>query len=228
VNRWDKALAAALRFAKEAPEAPPAPPAAPKPAGKGIMEVLLDLLMAVLNLFKPKPGADKKPPSPIERPTVPPWITEALKWFGFHETGVNRGIEKLIALAKCGSLGDPWCAIFVNAMLESVGIRGTRSAMARSFESDANFFKLPGPAFGAIVTMWREFEKSGKGHVGFYIGENENGVLLLGGNQDDGVCRQYEPRRRIVDYWWPRNFPMPAIGRILVKDETGVRAGSEV
>src|SRR6266481_5958088 len=48
----------------------------------------------------------------------PPWVTVGLKDLGFHETGNNQGIEKFIAQAHCGKLGDPWCAIWTNAKLE--------------------------------------------------------------------------------------------------------------
>jgi lysozyme family protein len=67
----------------------------------------------------------------------PPWLAKAQSYLGFHERPGNRGIEEFIALAKCGAGGDPWCAIFVNACLEGAGVRGTRSAMARSFEREA-------------------------------------------------------------------------------------------
>jgi hypothetical protein len=36
-------------------------------------------------------------------------------------------------MAHCGALGDPWCAIFANAMLEAAGVLGTRSASSLSY-----------------------------------------------------------------------------------------------
>jgi uncharacterized protein (TIGR02594 family) len=158
----------------------------------------------------------------------PPWLAKAQSYLGFHERPGNRGIEEFIALAKCGAGGDPWCAIFVNACLEGAGVRGTRSAMARSFERDGNFVKLPGPALGAVTTMWRGSPSSGSGHVFFYLGENERGVLALGGNQSDQVCRQYEPRARITGHWWPKSAALPKVGRIAVKDDGARASGSEV
>jgi uncharacterized protein (TIGR02594 family) len=157
----------------------------------------------------------------------PPWLAKAQSYLGFHERPGNRGIEEFIALAKCGAGGDPWCAIFVNACLEGAGVRGTRSAMARSFERDGNFVKLPGPALGAVTTMWRGSPSSGSGHVFFYLGENERGVLALGGNQSDQVCRQYEPRARITGHWWPKSAALPKVGRIAVKDDAARVSGSE-
>jgi uncharacterized protein (TIGR02594 family) len=174
---------------------------------------------------RPEPGSSARAASDAK---PPPWLAKAQSYLGFHERPGNRGIEEFIALAKCGEGGDPWCAIFVNACLEAAGVRGTRSAMARSFERDGNFVKLPGPALGPVTTMWRSSPSSGSGHVFFYLGENENGVLALGGNQSDQVCRQYEPRARITGHWWPKRAALPNVGRIAVRDAGARAGGSEI
>lgn len=176
------------------------------------MDWLYRLLRAI---FQRAPPA----PLPEPKPSTPPWVTWALHEVGFHEVGNNRGIGPYIALAHTGSMGDPWCAIFVNAALEASGHPGSRSAMARSFERNANFVKLAGPAYGAITTMWRGSPSAGTGHVFFYLGENENGIYALGGNQSDQVCKQYEPRNRVVGYYWPKSYPSPKIGKISIVDE---------
>lgn len=160
------------------------------------------------------------PAAPRAEGGRPSWLIWAQKEVGFHERPGNRGIQKYIALARCGQEGDPWCAIFVNAALEANGIRGTRSAMARSFEHDANFIRLSGPALGAVTTMWRGSPSAGTGHVFFYVGENDRGVIALGGNQQDEVKLQGEPRGRITGHWWPRSYPLPKdIGPIRVAME---------
>jgi uncharacterized protein (TIGR02594 family) len=179
---------------------------------------------AAFDALTPASAASKAKPADLR----PPWFAKAESYLGFHERPGNRGIEEFIALAKCGEGGDPWCAIFVNACLEAAGVRGTRSAMARSFERDGNFVKLAGPALGAVTTMWRGSPSSGSGHVFFYLGENGNGVLALGGNQSDQVCRQYEPRARITGYWWPKSAVLPKVGRIIVRDDGARVSGSEI
>lgn len=147
------------------------------------------------------------------------WIDIAKQEIGFHERGVNLGIERYIRGGKTGGeVGEPWCADFVNYCLETAGFAGTRSAMARSFERSTNFIKLNAPAYGAIVTMWRGSPGSGSGHVFFYMGENVNGVLGLGGNQKDSVCKQYNPHNRIIGYYWPKSAPLPTVGKISVVD----------
>lgn len=160
-------------------------------------------------------------------PTDPPWLTVARNEIGFRERFGNRGIERYVTLAHAGSPGDPWCAIFVNAMLESAGYPGTRSAAARSFEHSQHFVRLEGPALGCIVTMWRQSKASGLGHVFFYLGENDKGLLALGGNQSDQVSIQYEPQSRIVGYWWPSSFRLRKVGPVFVPDQ-GHTQGSEL
>lgn len=157
---------------------------------------------------------------------APSWYEAGLKDLGFHETGNNRGIEKFIAQAQCGQIGDPWCAIWVNAKLEQVGIHGTRSPSSQSFRNDMRFVKLAGPAIGAIVVFWRQSPGSGLGHVGFYAGETREQILTLGGNESDAVRKQFEPKAKLRGYYWPATQPKPRIGVIMIKDVEGHPAGS--
>lgn len=149
----------------------------------------------------------------------PPWYVLAKKEIGFQETGVNLGIEEYITKGKTGHLGDPWCAIFVNAMVEDAGYPGSKSAMARSFEKSGNFIQLAGPALGAITTMWRGSPTGGLGHVFFYEGENQLGVRGIAGNSSDGIRRAYHDANRITGYYWPIKYPLPTVGKVLVSHD---------
>ncbi|WP_249144151.1 hypothetical protein [Bradyrhizobium lablabi] len=174
----------------------------------------------------PPPVTPSPPPAPPAPKSTgpfdaaPPWFQKALHEIGFHETGNNQGIDRYIALGHCGALGDPWCAIFANAMLESSGIAGTRSASSQSFRSNPNFVQLQGPALGAIVVFWRGTQDSGLGHVGFYRGENANSVWTLGGNENDMV--QIEALAKssstfgLIGYWWPKSVPLPTTGAVMM------------
>ena len=176
---------------------------------------------------KPQPAAKalSKAAAAAAPPNVPRWVELGLEDLGFHETGDNKGIEKFIAQAQCGAIGDPWCAIWANAKIEEAGLTGTRSASSQSFKTNKNFVKLAGPAYGAIVVYWRKSTKSGLGHVGFYLGETATQILTLGGNESDAVRRQFEPRAKLFGYWWPKAAPLPAIQAILVKSEDGEPEG---
>jgi uncharacterized protein (TIGR02594 family) len=155
-------------------------------------------------------------------PNSPKWLQWAWKEIGKKETPPNRGpvVAGYIAAGKCGELGDPWCAIFANAALESSGFPGTRSPSSQSFRHDSDFVQLAGPALGAIAVFWRGSRQSGLGHVGFYVGERSGLVWTLGGNENDMVEIEFlntdAASFGLIGYWWPKTAPMPAVGPIPV------------
>lgn len=151
----------------------------------------------------------------------PNWFLWAEKEIGVRELPQNRGpdIRRYIALAHCGEEGDPWCALFANAALEANGVRGSRSALARSFEHDPNFVRLNGPALGCVVTFWRGVKSQGLGHVGFYNGEHAGLISTLGGNESDMVrVEELNGAGRtfgLSGYFWPKSVPLPKVGKLL-------------
>lgn len=163
---------------------------------------------------------------------APLWLIAARKEIGKREQPENRGpvVQRYIDLAHCGEQGDAWCAIFCNAMLESVGIRGTRSPGSQSFRHDTNFIQLAGPALGAIVVYWRISKSSGLGHVGFYEGEDSHGYInTLGGNESDMVREELlNPRGStfgLQGFYWPKSVTMPAIGKLPLQMAAAVGSG---
>lgn len=171
------------------------------------------------------------PASAAALPNTPAWFLAAYKEIGVRELADNRGpdIRRYIGLAHCGSEGDPWCAIFANAMLESTGHPGTRSPSSQSFRHDPNFVKLAGPALGAIVVYWRISQSSGLGHVGFYNGEHAGLISTLGGNESDmvriedlnGAGRTFG----LVGYYWPKAVPLPVVGKLPVQSASASGSG---
>jgi uncharacterized protein (TIGR02594 family) len=151
--------------------------------------------------------------------TEPPWLPIAEKYEGWHEIGDNQGLQHFIDRAHTGEEGDPWCAIFVNACLEGAGVRGSRSARARSFEDDPNFVKLDRPVRGAIFTRWRGDPNGKLGHTGFVL--SANGALeVIAGNEDDAVRVYHEDKSKIVGYYWPHNVPLNGAEAAAVPRET--------
>jgi uncharacterized protein (TIGR02594 family) len=153
---------------------------------------------------------------------APAWLKAAWEEIGTHELPNNRGpaIKRYIALADAGNEGDPWCAIFANAMLEKCGINGTRSASSQSFRHSREFVKLSGPAIGAIAVFWRISRTSGFGHVGFYCGERGPYVWTLGGNEADMVQIEMLAKDAstfgLVGFYWPRAAPLPQVAPVIV------------
>lgn len=168
---------------------------------------------------------------------LPLWLRYAIAEIGQKEV-VGRGSNaRILAYRQFAKTTDdmqtedgsrPWCADFVNAMLELADIHGTRSGMARSFEKSPHFVKLKGPALGAIVTQWRGTRSSGSGHVYFYAGQVGDDIVALGGNQRDSVCVVGYSDERVTGYWWPASLPLPATGYFPAVVKLTGKAGSEV
>lgn len=142
----------------------------------------------------------------------PVWLAEARKHIGTREVKGAQHEPKILSWWKAirrGGIKDdetPWCAAFVGAMLESVGIMSSRFESAKSYLDWGQ--ALPAPVVGCIVVVGRD----GGGHVAFCVGEDRSGgyLLLLGGNQGDTVCIVAFPRWRVLGYRWPSAVPAPA------------------
>lgn len=119
----------------------------------------------------------------------------------------------------------PWCASFVSWVMEQAGLPSQRSARARDWETYGQ--KLDTPLMGCIVVFWRKSRSSGSGHVGFYMGKDRLGrILVLGGNQSNEVnISAYDPDQ-LLGYRWPEGVPLdflapPRPPRRLIDTGTG-------
>lgn len=139
------------------------------------------------------------------------WIDEAKKHIGLKEikgSAHNSHIIMFWKAIKRGGIKDdetPWCAAFVGAMLESVGIISSRYESAKSYEKWG--IKLDDPVYGCVVV----FTRDGGGHVGFVVGQDKSGnLLVLGGNQGDAVNVKAFKRDRVTSYRWPAGVAIPS------------------
>jgi len=65
------------------------------------------------------------------------------------------------------------------------------------------------PTIGCVVVFWRGKRDGWHSHVGFYAGCAKNGdILVLGGNQGDGVSIRPYPADRLLGYRWPETVPL--------------------
>ena len=80
-----------------------------------------------------------------------------------------------------------WCSTFVNWVCMKAGYAMSGEPDARSWLRVGEPATNPQP--GDVVVFWRESLHSWKGHVGFFLGFNDDGskVFSLGGNQGDAV-----------------------------------------
>ena len=77
-----------------------------------------------------------------------------------------------------------WCAAFANWVAKEGGCEMTGKLDARSFLKIGE--EVTKPMLGDVVVFWRGTPDSWKGHVGFYIRDNETAIWVLGGNQGIG------------------------------------------
>ena len=91
-----------------------------------------------------------------------------------------------------------WCAAFVSYNLEKAGYYSPKYSVAR------NFLKYGEPTLkpklGDLVILWREEKNTWKGHVGFYMFEDNDKVYVLGGNQSNRVSIKGYYKFRILGY----------------------------
>lgn len=91
----------------------------------------------------------------------------------------------------------PWCASFVCWVLEACGIKSTRSAAARSYERWGEVIDLEEAEPGHIA-VFKRGDKPWQGHVGFFVGEDGDNLLVLGGNQGDRVTISSYPKSKLL------------------------------
>ena len=134
------------------------------------------------------------------------WLSQAWREFGEAERPGTRANARIVAMfrdaghAKIVSDEVAWCAAFCGACLERAGIRSTRSLMARSYLAWGA--PLADARMGAVAVFSRGSDPA-LGHVGFWLGETEDSVVLLGGNQGNAVSVARYPKARLIGLRWP-------------------------
>ena len=91
-----------------------------------------------------------------------------------------------------------WCAAFVGAMLRRAGLPHTGELNARSYLDWGRPVRLEDAEIGDVVVFWRGSPDSWQGHVGFYDGQDGDGIRVLGGNQGNQVNVNRYPADRLL------------------------------
>lgn len=144
----------------------------------------------------------------------PSWLARARGHIGVREVpgkGDNPVIQRWLRGLRAWWSDDatPWCGTFCAAMLQPDRVDLPKHwYRARAWLEFGH--RIPLPALGCIVV----FERDGGGHVGFVVGYDERGrVMVLGGNQGDAVSIAPFDRSRVLGFRWPigSNEPFLAV-----------------
>jgi uncharacterized protein (TIGR02594 family) len=164
----------------------------------------------------------------------PPWLANARGYMGMREIVGPRDNPEIVDLwkkAQVPGVNDdetPWCAAFVSAVLEEVGIRSQRTGWARGYQKWGE--ALPGPAVGAIVVFSRG---PNAGHVGIVLGRDQAGnLMVIGGNQGNAVSvapfsPQRAPKGRVLGYRWPQGVDRQASSKLPLVNSNGRLSSDE-
>ncbi|MEM1337251.1 MAG: TIGR02594 family protein [Bacteroidota bacterium] len=132
-------------------------------------------------------------------------IQIALSQYGVKEiTGTQDNPEVLKYFDETGFDGKrlkdetAWCSAFTNWVCKKAGLPFTGKLNARSWLDVGR--EVETPEIGDLVVLWRESRESWKGHVGFYINNNDQWIRILGGNQNNQVKISAYRSYRLLKY----------------------------
>lgn len=138
----------------------------------------------------------------------PAWLKAAWAELGVREIPGDANAPEILRYFRDAGDDDiksettPWCAAFVGAMLKRASISGTGSLLARSYLNWGT--ALNEARLGAVAVFSRGDDPT-TGHVGFVLGEAENKLFLLGGNQNDAVTVAAFDKARLLGLRWPKD-----------------------
>lgn len=150
-----------------------------------------------------------------------PWMAEAKAIKGLHERRNTSTLEAWFdrSVSWIDPREIPWCGAYVATSL-------------RRWDPDVTLFENPlgarnwlpfgescAPQYGAILVFWRGSRSGWKGHVGFYVGEDDAAYHVLGGNQSNAVTVTRISKSRLLGARWPKGHAQP--GRIVRLDRAG-------
>lgn len=135
----------------------------------------------------------------------------ALTQYGIKETvgkEDNPEVIKYFDLLGFGHLKDEtaWCSAFVNWCCFMAGLPYTKKLFAVSWLKWGTPVDVP--KVGDVAIFWRgafNGETIGntnikKGHVGFYVREDDRHIWVLGGNQGNRVQISAYPKSKLIGY----------------------------
>lgn len=142
----------------------------------------------------------------------PLWLKEARKHIGQKEIPGMKSNPWIVGLrGKVASWlkGDdgavPWCGLFVDYCMTAAGIAPPKNSFRAKSWLDWGV-PIANPVVGAVVI----FTRDGGGHVGFVVGKDLKGnLMVLGGNQGDMVKISPFAMSRVTGFRVPKDWNLP-------------------
>jgi len=104
----------------------------------------------------------------------------------------------------------PWCGLFIAHCMSENGLMVPKNPLS-ALEYGNWGQGLSEPSVGAVMV----FTRNGGGHVGFYLGEDdEEAYHILGGNQNNMVCRARVSKSRLHSIRWPSDYDLQYTGPV--------------
>lgn len=174
--------------------------------------------------------ADVRPTSKTSTKTGLSWLDRAIGYIGTREIRGRKHNRLVLRWASIFGIRDdetPWCGSFVAGMMKEDGRPvQKRGAAARSWLKYGK--KLDKPAVGCIVVFWRGKRNGWSGHVGFVVGKDQYGnLMVLGGNQGNAVNIKPFSTKRVLGYRWPSIWPSQKRFKLPVVNSNGRVSNNE-
>lgn len=157
-----------------------------------------------------------------------PWIASARQYIGVREVPGPKNsavIAGWLSKMKAWWSDDatPWCGTFAATCVTEAGLTPPKD-WYRAMAWLTLPVSLSRPAYGCIVV----FTRQGGGHVGFVVGVDKAGnLMVLGGNQGDAVNIKPFAVSRAAGYRWPSAYPSAGRFNLPVLDSDGKLSENE-
>lgn len=134
---------------------------------------------------------------------APKMLVEAIKHYGTLEHIGKGSNPNITAWAKetgvSGWYTDddiPWCGLFVGMVAKRCGYPAPATKLLSALSWALWGEEVPKER----AELWDVlvFSRTGGGHVGFYVGENDSAYLVFGGNQSNAVGFAFIDKKRLV------------------------------
>lgn len=153
--------------------------------------------------------------------TQPSWFKTAQGLIGTNEFSGTRNNPTIMEWARKTArflgipyAGDhvPWCGLFMAHVMNENGITPPAIAVRASAWGSWGTSLSQGTP-GAVLV----FTRSGGGHVGLYVSEDDTTYHVLGGNQSDTVNVTRIAKNRLTAIRWPAGKPASRVGPVYRK-----------